>query len=522
MAVSITCYGGVGCIGGNKILLEDRERKTRVFLDFGIPFSLCSQFFAEFMGERPAAGLRDPLRLKLLPPLVGAYRSDLVSSLSPEDRGLLQDNPQCKDVQPDGVFLSHAHLDHSGYISYLREDIPIYTSSMSAFITKAIQDTGGASNVCYFSERELVDGAVRQSQRGNKELDGRPFVLVDQPKLTDHEFWHRSPAVTKTLNVASTSSLYPDRIGKLPLLHFPVDHSIFGANACALETSAGWIVYTGDFRMHGGRGNTTEEFIEAAASLQPVALIVEGTHVGDVEEGPTEADVYDAALRAVRGAKGQVIADFGSRHIERLLTFLRIAKETDRQLAITAKDAYLLEAMGIAWPDLESALGDPGLIVYRTLKASPGKWELEIYDRYGSEGRLIDAWEAGRHPGDYILCFSLWDLSNLIDIDPQEGTYIYSSSEVYDEAAHLDMEKIRHWLGFFGLDFIGDPENPESGRGLHASGHASGPQLMDMIKRIQPQKVIPVHTEQPEAFAEGLENTSVEVDVPILGESIRL
>jgi len=520
MSVSLTCYGGVGCIGGNKILVEDKEQHTAVFFDFGIPFSLCSQFFAEFMGERPAAGLRDALRLQLLPPLVGAYRSDLVSALSPEDRNLLQDAPQVRSVEPDGVFLSHGHLDHSGYISYLQEDIPIYTSAMSAFITKAIQDTGGASNVCYFSERQLVDGAVRQSKRGNKEFDGRPFVLFDRPELKEHEFWHRSPAVTKTLNVASTEGLHTDRIGNLPLVHFPVDHSIFGANACALETSAGWVVYTGDFRMHGGRGDTTEQFIEAAASLRPVALIVEGTHVGDVKQGPTEGDVYDAALAAVRGARGQVIADFGSRHIERLLTFLRIAKETDRQLAITAKDAYLLEAMAIAWPDLAAALGDPTLIAYRTLKSSPGKWELEIYDRYGSKGRLIDGWEAGRRPGDYILCFSLWDLSNLIDIDPQEGAYIYSSSEVYDEAAHLDMRKIRHWLGFFGLDFIGDLENPESGKGLHASGHASGPQLMDMIQRIQPHKVIPVHTEQPETFVEGLQDTTVEVHVPILGEAI--
>lgn len=84
------------------------------------------------------------------------------------------------------------------------------------------------------------------------------------------------------------------------------------------------------------------------------------------------------------------------------------------------------------------------------------------------------------------------------------------------------MERIRKWLDFFGLDFVGDPENPESGRGLHASGHASGPQLMDMIKRIQPQKVIPVHTEDPEAFVEELQNTAVEVCVPILGEAIRL
>ena len=43
-----------------------------------------------------------------------------------------------------------------------------------------------------------------------------------------------------------------------------------------------------------------------------------------------------------------------------------------------------------------------------------------------------------------------------------------------------------------------------------------------MIKRIQPQKVIPVHTEDPQAFVEGLQNTPVEVHVPVLGETIRL
>ena len=93
MSVSITCYGGVGCIGGNKILIADSALDSQVFLDFGIPFSLCSKFFAEFMGERPAAGLRDPLKLQLLPPLMGAYRSDLVSALSRGDRNLLLGDP---------------------------------------------------------------------------------------------------------------------------------------------------------------------------------------------------------------------------------------------------------------------------------------------------------------------------------------------------------------------------------------------------------------------------------------------
>ena len=35
---SITLYGGVNEIGGNKLLLKDKD--TRIFFDFGMPFGL--------------------------------------------------------------------------------------------------------------------------------------------------------------------------------------------------------------------------------------------------------------------------------------------------------------------------------------------------------------------------------------------------------------------------------------------------------------------------------------------------
>ncbi len=41
--VSLTFYGGINEIGGNKILVEDG--KTRVFLDFGQSFSLLDEYF---------------------------------------------------------------------------------------------------------------------------------------------------------------------------------------------------------------------------------------------------------------------------------------------------------------------------------------------------------------------------------------------------------------------------------------------------------------------------------------------
>ena len=46
-------------------------------------------------------------------------------------------------------------------------------------------------------------------------------------------------------------------------------------------------------------------------------------------------------------------------------------------------------------------------------------------------------------------------------------------------------------------------------RGLHASGHLSKEELVEVIERIDPDKIIPIHTENPYWFAENFENAVV-------------
>jgi ribonuclease J len=52
---SLTFYGGVNEIGGNKILLADQD--SQVFLDFGMRFSLANQYFDEFVQPRKCNGI---------------------------------------------------------------------------------------------------------------------------------------------------------------------------------------------------------------------------------------------------------------------------------------------------------------------------------------------------------------------------------------------------------------------------------------------------------------------------------
>jgi len=73
---SLTFYGGVNEIGGNKILLQDKD--TKVVLDFGKGFGRRNKFFEEYLNPRTANGIVDFLTMGLLPDISGAYRDDLL------------------------------------------------------------------------------------------------------------------------------------------------------------------------------------------------------------------------------------------------------------------------------------------------------------------------------------------------------------------------------------------------------------------------------------------------------------
>ncbi|MHC4407187.1 MAG: MBL fold metallo-hydrolase, partial [Planctomycetota bacterium] len=165
---SISVYGGARMIGGNKILLEDGE--SRLFFDFGTTFKTRDRFFEEYLNPRPGAGILDLLEMELLPPLEGLYRPDLVPAGDVWER--CRDRKGYRELERvDGVLVSHAHVDHTGYISFLREETPVYASALTSFIAKAMQDSGMADfekEVCYISPRAAAsegEGAYLKTQR---------------------------------------------------------------------------------------------------------------------------------------------------------------------------------------------------------------------------------------------------------------------------------------------------------------------------------------------------------------------
>jgi len=269
----------------------------------------------------------------LLPPLRGIYRSDLQD---PAGRvwERAERSPHYRRLRADAVLLSHAHMDHIGYISFLDTDIPIISTVMTAYLGKAIQDCGAhqfEGEMSYATPKIAdKDGNLGAAPPKDFPFMRRSYLLADTLPEDGGEFWNLSPASTKGRHFPKKRLKVVDRAGNLPVRYFPVDHSIYGSAAMAIETSAGWVVYTGDLRRHGKNRASTDAFVQAAKALNPIALICEGTNI-DRGPGATEEDAFASCLQAVQAAEGEfVVADFGPRNVERLLAFLEIARRTGR------------------------------------------------------------------------------------------------------------------------------------------------------------------------------------------------
>jgi Predicted hydrolase of the metallo-beta-lactamase superfamily len=461
--VSIEVLGGNGEIGGNKILIE--HKGTRIFLDFGMSFNQNGMFFSEYLNPRKCSGLGDFFEFGLLPDMPGIYREDYLEHMGryPEEKSI------------DAVLLSHAHADHAQYIHFLRWDIPIYCTQTTKIILGCIQETGSNSFSDFIDTCETFqftlkkDGGLTRVKRSHKDyIHKRNFQLMD---------------VNKRIS-----------IGDIEVEMFPVDHSLPGSCGFIIYTDEGNIVYTGDIRFHGSNGHLSRKFVEKAREARPKWLLCEGTRVGN-DEKDSEADVRDKITELISGSEGIVFVEHPIRDIDRANSIFNAAKENGRHFVVPMKLAYLIEKLGthcpfcldevkILIPRKKWGLISKAGIVQEQVNQDYDTWEREYIYRSNS----ITYNELKDSPADYVVSMSIWEMGQLADIKPLNALWIKSSCDPFCDEMELDEERKKKWIAHFGIDH----------KKTHASGHASGEELKEMIQEINPEILVPIHTEKPE------------------------
>jgi len=492
---TIQIFDGNDTIGGNKIYLE--EKGEGFLLDFGMNFKKYGNFFQEYISPRSIRGIYDLFHLNLIPKL-NIYRKDII----PSDF----DVSKFPALDIKAILLSHAHMDHFGNIGLLNPEIPLAASPITLALLKGIFDSGNVklgSDVVYFSNRKSKgDGRILESER--KTFYGRDLICTDSFSDSLLNFMELSAKSRTVLNKGNLT-LLKDFSSNFEIKTFDVDHSIYGATAYILSGD-NIIAYTGDFRLHGKKGNKTERFINEAKKAS--VLIIEGTRAAREDIDESEETVYENCLKIVEDSKGLVVADFSARNFERLEIFKKIAEKVGRTLVITSKDAYLLNALRKA--DGIDRIKETQ--IYGDLRSSTRYWEDKIL-RVDIDINYLDPITISNDPNSYMICFSLFDVKNLLDIKPKAGTYIYSSSEAFEEESEFDYLRLNNWLKFFNFEIIGfeiiEDETrikPQFMKGYHASGHVSKSDLIRVIETIDPDIIIPVHTDSPEWFSDNFEN----------------
>ena len=456
-------FGGVNEIGGNRILVRDGS--TSLFLDYGMSFARHQRFFEEYLKPRYAStGIKDLLRLNLIHYIPGLYRSDLLN--------LIGKTPHTTP-SIEGVVLSHIHLDHSALISLLDERIPIICSETTQAYAKALLEVGTRG-----LETEIYNFKRRPLFNIRDEPVERQFILTESGKEM--------------------------KIGGNSITPCNVDHSVLGATAYVLRTSAGTIVYTGDLRFHGKLAKLSEKFAEIAARAEPDIMLCEGTRI-DETENASEDHVQEKAVETIQESKGLVIADFAFRDLTRLTTFYEIAKETDRKLVISKRDARLIETLSEV-PDIPFPLPSPqdqNIMIYVDRK-STGTYRVQDYDKwerpYLEGSNAIRAEQVHDDQQKLIIHLTFFDINELVDIDPSPNVaYIHSASEPHNEEQVIDEQRLNNWLDYFHIKKYH----------YHASGHASGTDIRRLVEQVKPKLLMPIHTEHEDLFKQFHDNVKM-------------
>jgi len=324
-----------------------------------------------------------------------------------------------------GIVLTHAHEDHIGAIAHIWPQIKckIFSTPFTAVLIKE-----------KFKEKRI--------DIGNN---------------------------LKIVDLNGTVNLNPFKIEFITLTH-----SILEPNGLRIETPAGVILHTGDWKVDpnpliGGKINSDR--LKEIGKEGVLAMICDSTNVFSIGKSGSELDVRKSLLNIMLRLKKRIIVTSFASNVARMETVFDCAKKTGRQISLVGRSMHRIYKAAKQCGYLKDIIEpiDPR-------DAKKISREKIVYLCTGSQGEPMGAMmriSSYVHPDVFI---------------EKDDTVIFSSKIIPGNEKKL--YKLHNQLVKDGIEVIS-----EENEFVHVSGHPNRDDLKDMYNWVKPQCVIPVHGE---------------------------
>ena len=324
-----------------------------------------------------------------------------------------------------GIVLTHAHEDHIGAIAHIWPQIKckIFSTPFTAVLIKE-----------KFKEKRI--------DIGNN---------------------------LKIVDLNGTVNLNPFKIEFITLTH-----SILEPNGLRIETPAGVILHTGDWKVDpnpliGGKINSDR--LKEIGKEGVLAMICDSTNVFSFGRSGSESDVRKSLLNIMLRLRKRIIVTSFASNVARMETVFDCAKKTGRQISLVGRSMHRIYKAAKQCGYLKDVVKpiDPR-------DAKKISREKIVYLCTGSQGEPMGAMmriSSYVHPDVFI---------------EKDDTVIFSSKIIPGNEKKL--YKLHNQLVKDGIEVIS-----EENEFVHVSGHPNRDDLKDMYNWVKPQCVIPVHGE---------------------------
>lgn len=326
----------------------------------------------------------------------------------------------------EAIFITHGHEDHIGALGHLWPQLkkPVYARRFTAAL-----------------------GRLKLEEAGLP----RDAVTTVEPR----------PAVIEA--------------GPFKVQFVPLAHSIPESAALVIDTPAGRIVHSGDFKLDRSPvvGEAWDDAAwEALAAEKPVkALMCDSTNVFSTHQGRSEATLAEPLAALIGKAPGMFVATTFGSNVARLKTLAEAAVAADRTVCV----------MGRSMKRMLAVAQETGVLTQFPRTVTPEE-ALEVPRRNlmllvtGSQGERRAA-AAALSRGKYL------------GFEMREGdSFLFSSRTIPGNEKSV----IRIWNAFSEM---GVTVHDDTDGLYHVSGHANRPDLEHVHRLLLPDMLVPMHGE---------------------------